>query len=230
MKYNDYELNNMDYKEAILIDKRTYFQYYASLIKTKHMILLIFMPSNDYNLILIKIGLFIFSFCLYFTVNALFFTDKTMHKIYESKGLFNILNQLPQILYSTIISSFINILIKHLALSGKDICNLKTIKNKEKALKKSVELYKFLMIKFKLFFFISLLLLIFFWYYISAFCAVYKNTQINLITNTLTSFSFTLIYPFFLNLLPGLFRIPALKSEKHDKQYLYIIGNIIALI
>ena len=230
MKYNDYELNNMDYKEAISIDKRIYFQYYVSLIKIKHMILLIFIPSNDYNLILIKIGLFIFSFCLYFAVNALFFTDKTMHKIYESKGLFNIINQIPQILYSTIISSFINILIKHLALSGKDVCNLKKIKIREEALKKSTELYKFLMVKFNLFFFISLLLLVFFWYYISAFCAVYKNTQINLITNTFTCFGFTLIYPFVLNLFPGIFRIPALKSNKKDKGYLYIIGNIFALI
>ena len=230
IKYNDYELNNMTYKEAISNDKRTYLLYYISLINTKHIILLIFMPSNDYNLILIKIGLFIFSFSLYFTVNALFFTDKTMHKIYESKGLLNILNQLPQIIYSTIISSFINILIKQLALSGKDICNLKKIKDREKALKKSLHLYKILMIKFNLFFFVSLLLLIFFWYYLSAFCAVYKNTQINLITNTLTSFGFTLIYPFVLYLLPGLFRIPALKSSKHDKEYLYTIGNIIALI
>jgi hypothetical protein len=181
IKYNDYELNSLLYKDALLIDKRNYIQYYMSLIKTKHIILFIFMPSNDYNLIAIKLSLFIFSFCLYFTINALFFTDKTMHKIYEGKGLFNIISQLPHIFYSTIITAFFNILIKLLALSEKDVLKLKKIKNKDHALEKSCELYKYLKIKFNIFFDISMLLLTFFWYYITTFCAVYKNTQITLI-------------------------------------------------
>ena len=33
INYNDYELNNLSYKEALKIDKRTYFQYYFSLLK-----------------------------------------------------------------------------------------------------------------------------------------------------------------------------------------------------
>ena len=55
------------------------------------------MPSNDYNLVTMKMGLFIFYFCLNFTVNAFFFTDETMHKIYKDKGMFSILIQLQEI-------------------------------------------------------------------------------------------------------------------------------------
>ena len=227
-KYNDLELNSLLYEEALSIDKRTYCQYYWSLIRSKHIILFIFIPYSDYNLISIKISLFIFTFCSYFAINAFFFTDETMHKIYEGKGIFHLLYQLPQILYSTLISIFINMLIKRLALSDKFIIELKKIKNKKEALQKSCQLYKSLMIRFNLFFFIAFLFLLFFWYYISTFCAVYKNTQIILISNTLICFSLTLIYPFAINLLPGLFRIPALKSKK--KETLYNIGNIIALI
>ena len=194
------------------------------------MFLFVFMSSKDYNLLSIKIGLLIFSFCLYFTVNAFFFTDKTMHKIYEDKGIFNFLYQLPQILYSTLISSVINIIIKYFALSEKSIINLKTIKNKLKAFEKSVELNRNLMIKFNLFYYISLLFLIFFWYYISTFCAVYKNTQIIFIKNTLSSFTLTLVYPFLLNLFPGIFRMSALKPKKKDKECVYKFANIIALI
>ena len=54
----------------------------------------------------------------------------------------------------------------------------------------------------------------FFWYFISAFCSVYKNTQIILIKDTLISFTISMIYPFGLNLLPGMFRIPSLRDEK----------------
>ena len=220
----------MPYKEALLIDKRTYFEYYLSLLKKKHIILFIFMPVNDFNLITIKLGLFIVSFCLYLTVNALFFTDKTMHKIYEDKGIFNILLQLPQIIFSTLISTTISMIIKLLALSEKDVIKLRKIKNKTKAFEKSYKLFKWLLIKFNLFFFISILLLMFFWYYISTFCAVYKNTQTILLKNSLTSFGLTLLYPFGLNLLPGFFRIPALKAKKKNKETLYKISLLIALI
>ena len=187
------------------------------------------MLTNDYNLISIKIGLLIFSFCLYFTVNAFFFTDKTMHKIYEDKGSFNFIFQLPSIIYSALISTVINMVIRKLALSENNVLELKNIKNKKNAKKETVKLYRRLMIKFNLFFFISLLLLISFWYYISIFCVVYKNTQIILIKNTITSFSFSLIYPFGLNLLPGIFRVLALRAREKNKECVYNFGNMISL-
>ena len=186
------------------------------------------MPSEDYNLVSIKISLLIFSFCLFFTINAFFFTDKTMHKIYEDKGIFNFIFQLPQIVYSTLISSIINIFIRYLALSEKNILKLKEIQIKQKAREKMVELYRHLMVKFKLFYIISLLILKFFWYYISTFCVVYKNTQIILIKNHLTSFALTILYPFGLYLLPGIFRIIALKSTRKNMEYIYVIGKIIS--
>ena len=230
LEYNDLELNNLLYEEALLIDKRSYWQFYWSLIKTKHIFLMICIAKNDYNLITIKIALFIFNFGLYFTLNALFFTDKTMHKIYEEKGFFNITNQLPHILYSSSISIFLNIFIKTLALSGKNIIELKRIKNKKETLQKTCKVYRTLNIRFNFFFGISFFFLLFFWYYISTFCAVYKNTQIIFICNTLLCFGFTLCYPFILNLFPGIFRIPSLKSNTKDKQCLYTIGNILSLI
>ena len=44
-----------------------------------------------------------------------------MHKIYEDKGKFNFLYQIPQIIYSTLISIVISIIIKKLALSQKKL-------------------------------------------------------------------------------------------------------------
>ena len=66
--------------------------------------------------IIFLIFLFLFSLCFDLVVNALFFNDDTMHKIYEDKGSFNFLYQIPQILYSTLISRFIDTLIKNFAL------------------------------------------------------------------------------------------------------------------
>ncbi len=72
--------------------------------------------------------------------------------------------------------------------------------------------------------------MLFFWYFISCFCAVYKNTQIILIKDTIISFILSMIYPFVLNLLPGILRIPALKAEKADQAYIYKVSKIVALI
>ena len=72
--------------------------------------------------------------------------------------------------------------------------------------------------------------MLFFWYFISCFCAVYNNTQIILFKDTLISFALSMLYPFGLNLLPGIFRIPALRSKKKDKKCLYSFSGLLALI
>ena len=192
IKSNDYELNSLTYKEALEKDKRTYFQYYLYLLKTKHLIIFTFYTSTDYNSRIIKIILFLFSFSLYFTVNALFFTDSTMHKIYEEKGNVNFIYYIPQIIYSTIISSVISFIIKFLSLSEKNIIEIK--KTKENKSEKALKILKCLNIKFVLFFILCFIFLFLFWYYLSCFCAVYVNTQIHLIKDTLTSFGLSLIY------------------------------------
>ena len=70
----------------------------------------------------------------------------------------------------------------------------------------------------------------FFWYFISCFCAVYINTQIILIEDSIISFGLSMAYPFALNFIPGIFRIPALRAKNKDKECLYKISAVIALI
>ena len=56
------------------------------------------------------------------------------------------------------------------------------------------------------------------------------NTQIHLIKDTLISFSLSLVYPFFIYLIPGLFRIPALSEPKNKRNYLYNFSKFIQMI
>ena len=227
---NDEELNNLEYEYAIIIDKRSYFQYYYSLLKKKQLILFAFYPTNDYNLIAVKISLLLFSFSLYFTINGFFFTDETMNKINADNGAYDIIYQIPQILYSTIISAIINMILKRLSLTEKQILNLKLESNYLIAQKKLKNIKMYIKIKLAIFFILSIIFMIFFWYFISCFCAVYKNTQKILIEDTLISFALSMLYPFGLNLLPGIFRITALRSIKKDKKCLYKVSRLIALI
>ena len=95
-----------------------------------------------------------------------------MHKIYQDKGSFNFLYQLPQIIYSSFISSALRMILEFLALSGDDILNLKNNKGKRNLKQRVTKLYKILNIKFVLYFIVSFIFLLFFWYCVSVFCAI----------------------------------------------------------
>ena len=229
-EYKDFELNVLDYKKALQFDKRTFIQYYISLIKYNHLLIFSFYNNKDYNSRIIKMFLFFFFFSAYFTVNALFFSDNTMNKIYDDGGAFNFIYHIPQIIYSSIISGIISVVIKQLSFSQNIILELKNENIEEDLDKKEKYIFRILLIKFISFFIVTFILLMAFWYYITCFCGVYKNTQIILIKDTVISFSMSLVYPFIKYLIPGIFRIPSLKSENESEGYLYKLSLLFQYI
>ena len=228
VKYNDQELNELRYENALKYDKRTYFDFYLSLLKSNHLLIFSFYINNqDYNPQVIKTFLFFFFFSLNFTVNALFFNDSTMHEIYIDEGSYNFIYQIPQIIYSSLISNVVNIAIKYLSLTQDNILELKKEKKDDKfnsIMKKTIKCIK---AKIALFFIITFLLLVAFTFYITCFCGVYSNTQIHLIKDTSISFGLDLIYPFGFCLIPGIFRIISLKSK--NKKCLYKFSQFIEI-
>ena len=225
--FNDDELNSLDYEYALKIDFRSYCQFYFCLLKETHLIIFTFFVRNDYNIFLLKFSLFLISISLFFFINALFFNDDSMHKIYEDKGKYDILYQIPQILYSTIVSQIISSLLEILSLSNDQIVSLKEKVNEKEIKYELKRVRKKIKIKCVLFFFVGLILLFGFWYYLSAFCAVYYNTQIPLIKDNSMSFFTSMIYPFLLDLLPGIFRIISLRYKIKCQ---YITSKIVTKI
>ena len=226
----DYEINLLEYKDALYIDKRTYSQYYISLLKTRHMIFFTFFSYHDYNSQIIKLSFFFFSITLFFTVNALFFNESALHRIKEDGGSFNIVYQLPQIVYSSLISLVINAIVKSLCLTEKNIIQIKIIETKEDIKKESKSILKCISKKIICYFILTFILLIFFWYYLACFCAVYKNTQLHLFKDVLISYGLSMLYPFLIYLLPGIFRIIALRTQKKDKEIIYKFSKLLQIL
>ena len=137
-----------------------------------------------------------------------------MHKIYIKHGESDFLYQIPQIIYSTIISEVFDFLINILGLSEQNILKIKNDKISIKDVNnKFNNLLRILKIKFVFFFIIDFILLFTFWYYVTCFCGIYRNTQIHLLQDSLYSFITSLIMPFILYLIPGLLRICSLKRK-----------------
>ena len=226
MKYNDRELNNLQFKSAMKYDNRTYWQFYLSLLRTEHILMKV-SNSKDYNSKAIKIYLCLYNFGLSFTVNALFFNDETIEKIFEDAGKFNLLYQFPQIIYSSVISFFFGIIIDILALSEESILVLKNEKISKNIMNNAKKLFIILQMKFLYFYILSFLFLLIFWYYITCFCSVYKNTQYHLIKDTIIGFVLSLVNPFLFKLIPGIFRIYGLK---HKNLVFYKFSKVLEIV
>ena len=222
-KYNESELNILDYKKALKHDHRTYCQYYISLLRTNHILIFSFFNFKDYNSNIIKMYIFFFTFQIDYSMNAMFYSESTMHKIYLDEGNFDIIYQIPSMIYSSLLSMALTNLIKILGLCDNNIMNLKNCKYIQinETMKKELKCIK---VKIVLFFIITYILLFAFWIYVGCFCAVYKNTQIHLLKEVATSFGVSLLTPFFISLLPGIFRIPSLKEKQMESYCLKIVN------
>ena len=230
---NDYELNKLSYIDALKYDKRSCCDYYTSLIKNKQIIAFTFCSFNDYNSGIIKKYIFFLSFALHYTINALFFTDSTMHKIYEDDGKYNISYQFPKILISSICSTIIlRIMLITLVLTDKSVLEVKNQKTKNLAIDMKKKVMKCIKIKYTIFFVLNFILLVLFWFYLTCFNGVYQNTQIYLIENTLISFGISLIYPFIINIIPSALRFCSFdKKNKNKKEScLYKISLLVQLL
>ena len=231
--FSDYELNELPYLKAVQYDKRTFLNYYWQLLRREHLIFFTFFSWGDYNIISIKLSKFIFAIVLDFAVNVVFFVDDSMHKIYLDYGKYNFISQIPQILYSTIASEALDVFLRYLALTEKDIYKIKKFEqNKDKILSKNkiFQILRCMRLKILCYFVVTFFFFCFFWYFVSAFCAVYKNSQSYLIKDSLTSLLMSLLYPFGLYLFPTGLRIIALRDKKKRLEFLYKLSDVIPLI
>ena len=162
-------------------------------------------------------------------MNVLFFFDESMHKIYINSDGFNFIQEIPQIIYSSLVSSFIEFIISFLILSEAEIHEIKNNK-KIKKNEYMINIYNTLQcikIKFVLFFIFSFSFLLFYWYFVATFCAVYENTQMIFIENSFTSFALNLFYPFLKYIFFTLCRIISLRCSNNSKSFnfLYKLGS-----
>jgi len=169
---NEGELNSLPYQMALKIDKRTFCQYYCSLLKTNHLILFTFILNNDYNLFSNKFALFLLNISLDMTINVFFFSDEAMNKITEAEGNFEIIYQIPQIIYSTLISYAINPLLQFLSLSENNILKIKNESNIVTLNKLVIQLKKIIKIKFFVFYILSNIFLFFLVFYFMFLCCI----------------------------------------------------------
>ena len=206
--YDDYELNNMDYQDASINDKRSCLRTYWSMLKRENSFLVTFIACNDYNLFYVKIERFFILLCTEMTMNGLFFIHESMHRKYTEGENFTFVQKLPQLIFTILVADLIEVILCFLSMTDKHIYDIKALvreqKEKNKKEKKDIndkkELGQKIMNildtmqrKLVSFFVFTFLLFLFYWYFISAFCAVYQNTQVIFLRDSGISFITSLV-------------------------------------
>ena len=230
-KYDNYELNNMEYQDALQFDKRSMIKSYWSIINREHLILLTFCSPNDFNISFVKFARFIFLISTEITLNAYLFYDETMHKVYLSYGKYDFVQHIAQIIMTTVFSQLMEVFICYLSLSDSSIYQIKEIarnnKQNQENLSKVFDILNCINKKIKYFFVFTFLLMAFYWYSVACFCAVYRNSQIIFLKDCGLSFLMELIEPFILYLFPSIFRAISLKGN--SLSCLYKLSDLIPI-
>ena len=94
---------------------------------------------------------------------------------------------------------------------------------------KTFKIFHIIDVKLSFFYLFTFIFFIFYYYIIYLFCAVYKNTQIIFIKDSIISFIVGLIYPFILYLFPSGLRIICLKHKETSLKFLYFLSDIIPI-
>ena len=214
-KYNSDELNTLPLNKAIFFDKRSFCHYYGNIIMISHIILNVFFRRNDYNLFVVKLGLLFMTFPINLTFNIFFYTNKSIKLSYiRSMDDISIFwSNISNTIYSSIISSTLLIILKLICLTHNSVKELRKIKDVGFARKKSVGILKCIKIRVTIYFILSLAFLVIFGFYNLCFCAIFENTQVEIVKSTFTSWFISLLYPFIICFFTSCFRSLAFKYK-----------------
>ena len=224
------ELNSLSYEDALANDKRTFFQYYISLLMTKQLLLFTFNCKNDFNSKIMKISFILYIFAIFLFVNTLFIDDSILHDLFIFQGKIDILYNYKNSIYITLICSFVKNLLALVIFTEYNAISLRYGDNhrREERIRKVLNT---ITIKFQLFFPFSIFSLIFIWIYIACFFTVYKNSQIFVLRNTLISFCISLLIPILFGFIPGIFRFVALESKENKNRFcVYLFSKLLQVM
>ena len=226
---DDFQLNNLEYKEACRYDKRSFLKTYWSVLKREHIVIFTFISRNDYNLFYVKIERFLILLCTQMFMNGLFFTDDSMHKATKSTD-YSFVQQLPKIIFSLIGTHIIEVFLCYLSMTDTVMYEVKDLtkrKHTEQVIAEKINTMKKKLIAY---FIVTLLLFAFYWYFVAAFCAVFQNTQKIFLLDFLIGTLIGYIDPFVIYLLKEILRYLSLTKLSNRKgEIVYKISDLIPI-
>ena len=225
LSQRDEDLQEMNYQEAIIEERRSFFRIYWCFLVDSQTILGTFFTENYLDLLIIKLSFLVCNFQISFFLNALFYTDEYISEAYYNAGILDFFTGLPKAIYSFVATLITTNLLRMLSTSKSELLQIiREKKNKKDYLKQIKKKLKKLRCKLIFYYFFLFSLGLLFFYYVAAFCAVYRNSQKYWFIGCFESFIMDLLGAIIICLLLTLFRFIAIRQKV---KCLYVFGNII---
>ena len=181
--YLETSLDDLEFDDAIVKDKRTFCEYFCDSFKDKQTIANTFFDQDPIKTRTIKIILFIFDLILNFVINALFITEEYISMLYhldEQDSFFSFIpRSISRFIKTTIVGELIGYITSFFFIEEQKIKSIfKREKDNKMALKQSIViLIKELKKRYLSFIIIVFVIIIISFFYLLCFNYVYPYTQ-----------------------------------------------------
>ena len=186
------DLDDMEYDDAIKLDKRTFFEYLSDRLKEKQIILDILFNKENLRPMTVKIMLLLLNIDLYFVINGLFFNEKYISELFNSTEEETFFSFFPRSIgrffYATLVGVIIGVIIDCIFIEEKKIKRI-FIREREDPMELKYEIsitVKNIQKRYNAFIFICLFISIISWYYVSCFNNSYPGVKIEWIKSSVT--------------------------------------------
>lgn len=181
---DDLDLNELDFDEAEIYDRRGFYQIFCFLLKERQLIVNTFCVKEIIKPFPIKLIVFIFVISCYLVINGFLFNEEYVKKIFRRKRkgfYFFIVDSFERIVYSSIVAAIVNIIIGLMFKNDKKLRNvLKKYKNNTIMRNgEIVKIYKSIRRLNTVFTIINFIIMAAFWLYLYCFCGVYSQCQLD---------------------------------------------------
>ncbi len=228
--YLSTDLDDMNFHDVSLSDKRLFFDYLCDKMKKKQVILELFYIKNQLKPITIKILLIILDIEICFVVNAMFINEDYISDLFHSKKEENFISFLPRsinrCLYKISSSIVVNYFMRCLFVEESQIKGvLRREKNDITNMKLEInKIMKEIKIRYNIFIIMVTIFSLFSWFYISCFNNIYPHTKIEWIKSSIFSYLLIQLLSIIVILIETLLRFISfeIKSERMYRLSLWL--------
>ena len=220
------ELNNIPYRQALRIDKRSFWNILFSILTNQIEFISLFLYRNPYSHYTLTFSVYLFELLLDLTMNGLLYTDEVVSEKYHNNGNLSMFTTLSLSFISNIVSSIIVFFIAKLT-NYPDIIEsiVYNVKDKSKYIENVVRLFKYIKLRLGLFYILQISFILVMTYYLFIFCTVYHQSQPSIMVNYIVGAFISLAISVGLSLIISILRTIGIKyhfcQTYNVSKYLY---------
>ena len=220
------EINNVPFRQALRIDKRTFFQIFLSVLTNQIGFLSMFFYKNPFSHFSLILSIYLFELLLDLTMNCFLYTDDIVSEKYHNDGQLTMFTSLSLSFISNIVSSIIVFIISKLTNYVEIIeAILKNVKDKRKYFDNIVRLFKYIKLRLGFYYLLQIIFIMVMTYYLFIFCTVYHQSQSSIMINYIIGACISLAISVGLTIIITIFRFLSFRYKSPQlfnvSKYLY---------